>query len=62
MNTGIEKTVIQCATCLDYQHTQPQEKPIQDELQEIFGAYIFSIDNETLLFIVNYYNKFPEEG
>ena len=26
MNTNIENTMKQCERCLDYQHTQPQEK------------------------------------
>ena len=53
----------QCATCLDYQHIQPQEKTIPYKLQrspwETLGADIFSINNETLLCIVDYHNKFP---
>ena len=53
----------QFATCLDYQHTQPQEKTIPHNLPgklwEIVGADIFSIDNETLFCIVDYYSKFP---
>ena len=63
MNTNIENVVKQCATCLDYHHTQLQENTILKRLPnkpwEIFGADIFSIDNETLLCIIDYYTKFP---
>ena len=63
MNTGIEKRVKQCATCLGYQHTQPQEKTIPLKLPakpcKIAGADIFSVNNETLLCIVEYYSNFP---
>ena len=63
MNNNIKNTVKQCVTCLDYQNTQPQEKPILHELQtkpwEMVGADICLIKNETLLCIIDYYRKFP---
>ena len=68
MNTNKDNTVKQCATCLDYQHTQLQDKTMPhkfpSKVWEIFGADIFCINNETLLCIVDYYSKFPssEEG
>ena len=43
--------------------TQLQEKRILHgplcRLRELVGAYIFSIHNNTLLCIVDYYSKFP---
>ena len=68
MNEDIENTMKQCATCPDYQQTQPHEKTILYELPctpwEVVGADIFSLNNNILLYIVDYYNKFPshEEG
>ena len=45
------------------QQTQPHEKTILYEIPYkpwgIVGANIFSINNNTLLCIVNYYSKFP---
>ena len=61
MNTDIENTVKQCATCLDYQQTQLHERPLLHEppskLWDINGANIFSINNSTLLCIADYYIK-----
>ena len=63
MNTGIENTVKQCATCLEYQETQPHKKTILYEIAfkpwEVVGADIFSIIIHMLLCTVNYYIKFP---
>ena len=47
---------------LSYRYTQLQEKTIPHELPtkswEIVGADMFSINNETLLWTVDYYRKF----
>ena len=62
MNADLDNTVRHCATCLGYQLTQPHEKTMPHELPskpwKIVGADIFSIDNETLLCIADYYSKF----
>ena len=63
INADIKDTIKWCATCLEYQHTQPLEKTIQYKvpckLWKVVGADIFSIKNKTLLCIVDYYSKFP---
>ena len=47
---------------LDYQKTQMHEKTISYDLLirlwEVVGAYIFSIVNNKLLYIIDYYSKF----
>ena len=57
MNADIENTMKQCATCLDYQQTQPYEKMIPHELLckpwEVADADIFSKNNNTLLYIAD---------
>ena len=62
MSADIEHTEIQCATCLEYQHTQPQERALHYEipykLWKVFGADIVMVNNRTLLCTVNYYSKF----
>ena len=59
MNADIENTMKQCATSLDYQQMQTHEKTILYDLPwEVVGADIFSINNNTLLCIVDCY-KFP---
>ena len=63
IDADIENTVKQCGTCLEYQETQPHEKTILYELphkpSEVVGADIFSVNNNTLLCVVDYYSKFP---
>ena len=50
-----EITVKQCATCLQYQQTQPHKKKILYDILckswEVVGAYIFSVNNHMLLFM-----------
>ena len=62
-NVNIKDTVKQCATCLDYQQTTPHEKTIPYDLPckpwQVVGADIFSLNNNTLLCVVDYYSTFP---
>ena len=64
MNTDIENNVRPCATCLEYQQTQPLERIIPYELLqrswEVVGVDIFMINNKMLLYTVEYYSKFPD--
>ena len=64
MNTNLEWTVKQCATCLEYQHTQPQEKALYCEILcrpwGVVGADVFMIYGKTLLCIIDYHCKSPE--
>ena len=61
MNTDIKKTVKQCASCLDCQHTQQQEKTILQKLPNLLwetaGTYIFYRWWNTDV-NVDYYRKF----
>ena len=63
INTVIESTAEQCATCMEYQQTKPCEKIIPHEMLhkpwEVVGANIFTVKNNLLLCIVDYYSKFP---
>ena len=63
MNVDIQQTVKQCATCLDYQHTQQQERAVHYEIPykpwEVVDADIFMVNNKTFLSIVDIYSKFP---
>ena len=63
MNKDIVNTVKQSVTCKEYQHTQPNEKTIPHEMPykpwEVVGTDIITIKKNTLLFIIDYYNKIP---
>ena len=63
INAGIEDTVENCHTGLDFQATQPKEKTIShkipDRMWESVGADIFTITNKQYLCIVDYQSKFP---
>ena len=62
MNTAIENTLKQCARCLDYLQMQLPETMRPTKLLskplEVVVTYIFSINNNTLLHIVDSHNKF----
>ena len=62
MNADIENIFKDCSTCLKYQNTQLEEKTTPYEVPakpwEIVGADSFIINNEKLLYIVDYYSKF----
>ena len=63
IDTDIDNTVKQYATCLDYQQTQPHERALPYDLPcrpwEVVGADTFMVHNKMLLCIANYYSKFP---
>ena len=63
INADKKHTVKQCATCLEYQQTQPQKGALYYEipykLWEIVSADIFMVNNKTILCIVDYNSKFP---
>ena len=63
INTNVDNTVKQCVTCMVYQQTLPHEKIIPSQMPykhcEVIGADIFTNKSNALLFIVNYYSKFP---
>ena len=63
MNDNIEHTVKQYATCLEYQHTQPQERALCYEIPcrpwEVAIGDIFIGNNKILQCIIDYYSKFP---
>ena len=62
IHTDTKKTVKQCATCMEYQQTQLHEKITPYKLpykpREVVGADIFTIKNNTLLCIADYYSQF----
>ena len=55
---GYQNTIKQCATFLEYQQSQAHKKTIPYDIPckpwEVVGADIFSINNNTLLCIVDY--------
>ena len=62
MNTHIEHIVKQCATCLEYQHTQQQERALHYEIPhrpwEMVSVDIYMVNGKTILCTVEYYSKF----
>ena len=63
INTDIEILVKQSATYVEYQQMQTCKKIIPYEMLhkpwEVVGASIFTVKNNTLLSIIDYYKKFP---
>ena len=63
INADIEKHIKNCATCLEFQQTQPKERIIHHEIAlrpwEVFGADVFHFNNKNYLCIVDYHSKFP---
>ena len=63
INANIEKYIKQCATCLEFQQTQPKEKSIQHNIQlgpwEVVGVDIFNFNENNYLRVVDYKSKFP---
>ena len=47
MNADIEHIMKQCATCLEYQHTQPDDRGLDDKIPckplEVVGVEIFMV-------------------
>ena len=62
MNIGVENIVKPCATCLEYQQTQLQERVLHYEIpcrpREVVRADIFMFNNKMLLYTIGYYGKF----
>ena len=58
-----KQTVKQCATCLEYQHIQPQERTLCYEMSckpwEVVRADNFMFNNKTSLCIFDFDSKFP---
>ena len=63
INVDIEKYIKGCATCLEFQQTQPKEKIIHHDIPlrpwEVLGTDIFHFNNQNYLCIVDYHSKFP---
>ena len=58
MNANIQNTVKPCSTCLEYlEKTTPYN--VLAKPWEVVGAFIFMINNENLLCIVQYYSNIP---
>ena len=57
VNTDIKNTVKWCATCMEYEQTQPHEKGRPYEMPhkqwEMVGADMFTIKYNTLLYVVD---------
>ena len=62
INANIEAYIKVCATCLEFQHTQPKEKIMHHNIPlrpwEVIGADIFNFKNKHYLCIVDYNSKF----
>ena len=64
MNRDNENTVEQCVTCMEYkENIQWYEKMIPYEMLykpwQMAAADIFTIENNRIFFIEDYYSKFP---
>ena len=63
INADIEAYIKLCATCLEFQQTQPQEKLMYHDIPlrpwEVIGADIFHFKNKHYWCIVDYNSKFP---
>ena len=59
----IKKYIKSCATCLEFQQTQPKEKIIHHDIPlrpwEVLGADVYHFNNKNYLCIVDYHSKFP---
>ena len=63
INADIKNYIKHCATCLEFQQTQPKEKIIHHDIPlrpwEVIGADVFHFNNKNYLCIVDYHSKFP---
>ena len=63
INADIKSYIKQCATCLEFQQTQPKEKITHHDIPlrqwEVVGADVFHFKNKHYLWIVDYNSKFP---
>ena len=62
INADIEKYIEQCATCLEFQQTQPKGKIIHCNIPlrpwEVVRADIFHFNNRNYLCVIDYNSKF----
>ena len=62
-NADIEAYIKQCATCLEFQQTQPKEKITHHHIPlrpwEVVSADVFHLKHKHYLCIVDYNRKFP---
>ena len=58
INVDIEKYIKNCATCLEYQQTQPKEKIIHHDIPlrpwEVLGADVFHFNNKNYLLLTRF--------
>ena len=63
INADIEAYIKVCATCLEFQQTQPKEKIMHHNIPlrpwEVISADVFHFKNKHYLCIVDYNSKFP---
>ena len=63
INADIKKYIKQCATYLQFQQTQPQERIIHHDIPlqpwEVVGTDVFHYNNKNYLCTVDYNSKFP---
>ena len=63
INVDIEGYIKHCATCLEFQQTQPKEKithhKIPLRLWEVVSVDVFHFKNKHYLYNVDYNSKFP---
>ena len=63
INADIEKCIKQCATCLEFQQTQPKEKIIHHDIPlrpwKVVGGDVFHFNNRNYLCVIDYNSKFP---
>ena len=60
INVDIKKYIKNCATCLEFQQTQPKEKIIHHDIPlrqwEVLGADVFHFNNKNYLYIIDYHS------
>ena len=63
INANIKAYIKLCATCVEFQQTQPKEKIMHHDIPlrswEVIGADVFYFKNKHYLYSVDYNNKFP---
>ena len=62
INADMENFIKNCATCLQFQQTEPKEKIIHHDIPlrpwEVVSTDVFQFNNKNYLCIVDYYSKF----
>ena len=63
INADIKSYIKHCATCLEFQQSQPKENIIHHDIPlrpwEVVRADVFHFNNKNYLCIVDYNSKFP---